>query len=137
MPVAFDGTNTRVGRQLDVPVQSVRATEDPSTTTDHLPPIESLDRCVGRDTTSPRTMVPEFHWNTTADSGAADHVRVVGVDVTPEVDFAGCLANVTACLANEVTFRVDRVVVGLALSFSTTSASTNEMLTVDVVQFRG
>ena len=71
MPVAFDGTNTRVGCQLDVPVQSVRATEDPSTTADHLPPIESLYRCVSRDTTSPRTMVPEFDRNTTADRGAA------------------------------------------------------------------
>ena len=105
--------------QLEMSLQGVRATENPPTASHHLPSIESHNRCTRRDL--PSRIVSLLNRNTAANHRSVDHLRVVSVDVTPEVYFARGLANVAASLAAKVSALVDRVVVGCSLAFGSTS----------------
>ena len=113
---------------VEMPLQSVRATENPPTTSHHLPSIESHNRCTCRDL--PSRIVSQLNRNTAANDRSVDHLRVVGVDVTPEVYFARGFTNVAASLAAKVSALVDRVVVGRSLAFRSTSSGSDDVLVI-------
>ncbi len=101
MPVTSDVADTGDRAQLQMPLQCIRTTEDPSTASDHLSPVKRHHLCMLVDM-CPLRLVSQLDRDAAADDRAADHMPIMGVDVPLEVDLAGRLADMPAGLAAEV-----------------------------------